>query len=100
MDFSTRLLIMLALVASGVAVLDAAISGEWDLLVISSIVTVLLLAVWLRQRASRVDVTLRPDLAHWIERRAQASGEPFDDVLDRSVASFQHGLYADGQHAD
>lgn len=95
MDFSNRLLIALALVVTSIGVIDAAVSQEWDLLAISAIATALLGTVWLRQRASRLDVTLRPDLVHWVDHRAQASGEPFDDVLDRAVATFRHGLYAD-----
>ena len=50
---------------------------------------------WTRQRASRRNVTLRPDLAHWLTDRAHATGEPFDDVLDRAVATYQHGMHVD-----
>ncbi len=90
-----RLLLLLALVFAGVGVVDAAITSEWDLLVLFAVVATLLGAMWVRERAHRVAVTLRPDLAHWVERRAETAGEPFDDVLDRAVATFKHGIVVD-----
>ncbi len=91
----SRLLVFLAFVAAGVGVADAAISREWDLLAIFVLIAALLVAVWIRQRVHRVDVTLRPDLAHWIEHRAESGGESYDDVLDRAVATFKHGIVTD-----
>lgn len=96
-SLDARVLLLLAMVCSAVGVLDAAISREWDLLVIFVLTALALVAMWVRLRVHRVDVTLRPDLAHWLEHRAESSGEPFDDVLDRAVASFKHGIVADEQ---
>lgn len=94
-ELSSRLMLLLAMVGVGVGVVDAAIGRQWDLLAIFIAVAVLLVAMWVRQRIHRVSVTLRPDLAHWIEHRAASAGEPFDDVLDRAVATFRHGIVAD-----
>lgn len=96
-ELGSRLLVLLALVCAGVGVVDAGVSREWDLLAIFAVTVVLLTVLWLRQRLHRVSVSLRPDLAHWIEHRAETSGEPFDDVLDRAVASYKHGIVADGR---
>jgi len=95
-EVSTRVLLSISLAVTGVGVLDALIGGEWDLLVVFLLTMVVQLTIWLRQRANRLPVSLRPDLAHWLEHRAQESGEPFDDVLDRAVAWHQHDLYPRG----
>ena len=94
-ELSSRLMLLLALVFVAVGALDATVGRQWDLLVILSVVAALLAAMWVRQRIHRVSVTLRPDLAHWIEHRAESAGEPFDDVLDRAVATFRHGIVPD-----
>ena len=94
---SNRFLLSISLVVSGVGVLDSFIGGQWDLLLVFALSITLQLVLWFRQRANRVPVTLRPDLSHWIENRSQRTGEAFDDVLDRSVAWYQHGLFADDE---
>ncbi|MGF1595737.1 MAG: hypothetical protein ACFCVK_02230 [Acidimicrobiales bacterium] len=93
-DISTRVLLSVALVITAVGALDAFIGRDFDLLAVFGLSAVVQLTTWLRYRARRVPVTLRPDLAHWLEEEAQRSGEPFDDVLDRAVAWQKHGLYA------
>lgn len=92
-DLSTRVLVSLGLVISGVGALDAFISREWDLLAVFALSIVVQLTIWLRQRASRTPVTLRPDLAQWLDHRAHRTGEPLDDILDRAVAWHRHELY-------
>jgi hypothetical protein len=95
-DVSTRVLLSISLVVTGVGAIDAFISGEWDLLTVFLLSALVQVVIWLRQRAHRLPVTLRPDLARWLEDRSAESGEPFDDVLDRAVASYRHGLYRSG----
>ncbi len=94
-DVSTRVLLSVSLVVTAVGGLDAFISREWDLLVVILLSGTLQLTLWLRHRANRTPVTLRPDLSRWLERQSQRSGEPFDDVLDRAVAWHQHGLFVE-----
>lgn len=90
---STRVILSAALVVGAVGAFDAFISAEWDLLVVFLITISLQLVLWLRSRANRIPVSIRPDLAHWLERRSQRTGEPFDDLLDRALAWYQHGLF-------
>lgn len=87
-----------SLLIAGVGVTDAALSREWDLLVL--VVVIGLAQLWTLARAvgSRVTVSLRPDLARWVTQRSQRTGEPATDVVDRAVALFQHGLYGDAQN--
>ena len=90
---STRVLLTAGVIVTAVGALDAFIGREWDLLVVFCLSLSLQLLLWLRFRANRIPVTLRPDLTRWIERQAARTGEPFDDVLDRSVAWYRSGLY-------
>lgn len=92
---STRVVLSIGLVVTGVGALDAFISREWDLFVVFLLSMSLQLLLWLRFRANRIPVSLRPDLARWIERQSQRTGEPFDDVLDRAVAWYHNGLFVD-----
>ena len=94
-DVGSRMALIGALVFTAVGVLDALLSREWDFLVIFGGIAVALAAFWIRQRAHRISVALRPDLAHWIAARSERSGEPFEDVLDRAVAAYRHGVVTD-----
>jgi hypothetical protein len=92
---STRIIITVALVVAAVGAVDALVSREWDLLVVFLLVISLQASLWLRLRANRIPVTLRPDLARRLDRQSQRGGEPFDDILDRAVAWYESGLYAE-----
>lgn len=94
-DVSSRLVLTIAIVVSGVGALDAYIGRKWDLVAVFLFLALLLTLLWLRQRAHRVPVDLRPDLARLLENQSQRSGEPFDDLLDRAVAAYQQGLFPD-----
>lgn len=90
---STRILIATILVVAGVGALDGFISREWDLLAVFLLVITLETVLWLRLRANRIPVTIRPDLARWIEQQSEQTGEPFDDLIDRAIAWHRSGLY-------
>ena len=92
---STRVVLSAGLIVTGVGALDAFISREWDLFVVFCLSISLQLLLWLRFRANRLPATLRPDLARWLERQAERTGEPVDDVLDRAVAWYRSGLFVD-----
>ncbi len=92
---SDRMVLSIALIATLVGALDGYISREWDLMVVFLLVAAVQLILWLRQRASRVPVALRSDLAHWLQHRAEVTGDSFDDMIDRAVAHYKHGLYVE-----
>lgn len=94
-DLSSRLVLSIAVVVSGVGALDAYIGRKWDLFAVFVLLGLLLIVLWLRQRAHRVPVDLRSDLARLLETQSQRTGEPFEDLLDRAVAAYQQGLYPD-----
>ncbi len=90
---STRVLVTISLVVSSVGVVDAFIGRDWDLLVVFVLSVILHLILWSRHRAKRIPVTLRPDLARWLEHQSARTGEPYDDLLDRAVAWYHQGLF-------
>ena len=90
---SNRVLLLIAVVIGLVGSLDAFLSQEWDLLAVFMLLLTVQLMLWLRHRAHRTPVTLRPDLTRWVEHHSQRTGEPFDDVLDRAIAEHHHGLF-------
>lgn len=92
---ATRVLVGSAFTITMVGSIDAFASQEWDLFALFIAASTIHAMLYLRQGAKRRAVTLRPDLAHWIEHRSEIGGEPPEDVLDRAVATFKHGLYAD-----
>lgn len=94
-NVTTRVLVAAAFLICAVGALDAFISREWDLFVLFAAACALHLTLYVRQGARRRSITIRPDLAHWIEHRSEIGGEAPEDVLDRAVATFKHGLYAD-----
>lgn len=87
------MLLSLALVATVVGAMDAFVGSEWDLLAVFMLSLTLQSMVWLRQRSTRLDVSVRADLVHWMEHESQRTGEPVEDLIDRAVAWHQHGLY-------
>lgn len=90
-----RLRLVAAAVAIAVGMLDAGVSGEWDLFVIFSIAAALILSVLVSYSGRRVSLSVRADLAQRLRRRATAAGEPVEDVVDRVIASVEHGLFPD-----
>lgn len=86
-------LTVLTLIIAAIGLVDAAVGRTWDVFALFVVVAVLQIAVLLSTAGNRVTVSLRPDLARWASQRSHRTGEPLDDVIDRSVAWFQHGLY-------
>lgn len=94
---SSNLSLSVASVVAVVGAFDAYIGGEWDFFVIFVIISLLLLVVWLRQRAPRVPMTVRSDLAQWLQHRADTSGEPIEDIVDRALSTYRMGLVGEVQ---
>lgn len=97
-ELSSRLVLSIAIVVTGVGALDAFVGRDWDLVSVFLLLAFLLLMLWLRQRAHRVPVALRPDLARLLVNQSQRTGEPLDELLDRAVAAYQQGLFPDSEN--
>lgn len=95
------LALVVALLVTSVGMVDAAIGGQVDLVVVLAVAAALqavaLVGLWAGPRP----VHLRADLAAWAERHAVATGEPAERIVARCVAAYRAGLTVDsGEHRD
>ncbi|NNE72236.1 MAG: hypothetical protein HKN26_01070 [Acidimicrobiales bacterium] len=90
---SSRVVLMISLLICGVGIVDALIGREWDLLVIFIMTALAQFLLLMRFIATRVPVTIRADLAQWVEDHSEHSGEPVEQIIDRSLAWYRQGLY-------
>ncbi len=94
---SPRILLVLvgALLVTSVGLVDAAIGGQADLVVVFAVAAALQLVALVGLRAGPRAVHLRTDLAVWADRHAAATGEPTERLVARCVAAYRTGLTAD-----
>lgn len=85
----TRLLVVSLTVVSGVGTVDAAISREWDLLVVLALTLGLSVTLLGRLEARRPAIPVRRDLVVWLRERAAVSGEPISALTDRALAAYR-----------
>ena len=87
-----RILLAAVAVVAAVGAFDAAIGRTWDLVALFGVLVVLGLAGLGWSLGQRRPVTLRVDHAAALRSRSQATGEPLDQLLDRSVATYLAAL--------
>ncbi|MCC6433635.1 MAG: hypothetical protein IT196_01255 [Acidimicrobiales bacterium] len=92
-----RWLLALMALASGVGVLDAAIGGQLDLVVLHSTVLSLTIALALHTAGPGRMVPIRGDLARWLDQRAAGAGERPADVANRAIGAYRAGLTGDAE---
>ena len=85
---------MLATIVAAIGVVDTAIEGDWERLVLFGVLLGILVAVQIRLVTSRRDVAVRTDLVRWLERRAAVTGETREVLADRAIAAYREGLTA------
>lgn len=85
----TRLLVVSLAVVSGVGTVDAAISREWDLLVVVALTLGLSLALVARLEADRPAIPVRRDLVMWLRERSALSGETIGALTDRALGAYR-----------
>lgn len=95
---STRLLILASALVVAVGLVDAAVGGDWDLVVVFAIAAALHVALLARTGSGRPSVPVRRDLVVWLRERAALGGEPLDAVVDRALAAYKdrHGQAISG----
>lgn len=96
MEVSTKALLSAGMLVTLIGILDAVRVSSWDLVVLFVVAGSLFATLWLRSGIGRAPVDLRADLARWLDHRAERTGEPLSDVLDRAVASYQSDLFGPG----
>jgi hypothetical protein len=84
------LLTIAASTVAAVGAVDAARRRDGDLLTVFLLIVALQVAVFVgrRPRDRRV-ITLRRDLADWIDERAHLTGDTTDQILDRMAAQYR-----------
>ena len=94
---STAVLLVIALIATAVGLVDVVRDGDDDLAtVFIGLLLVQAVALATAIRGHR-GVRLRPDLTTWLTRQATATGEPVERLADRCVAAYRAGLTDDRQ---
>lgn len=81
-----------AILVTAVGMVDAADARNWDLVVVLASSVVLQALVLAAGRIGPHPVALRPDLADWLRRQADATGERPALLADRAVAAYRAGL--------
>ena len=89
--FNTYLVVIAAVVAL-TGTVDAALSGEGDLLLVFLVLLLLLVVMIVRTAFHRRIVPGRSDLFRWITQRAAVSGQTVEAVTDRAVAVYRQGF--------
>jgi hypothetical protein len=90
-----RVVIVLIGMVSVIGMVDAAIGRSWDQVAVFVMILLLDLVLVVRVSFRRREVTLRADLAGWLERYAAEGDERVDEVADRAVAAYRAGLTGD-----
>ena len=91
-SLSSRVIVTATCAVAAVGAVDAARGRNGDLFVVFLIVTILQLVLLIRLQTGRREVTLRADLAAWVDDRAALTGEPAEQVVDQCVADQRAAL--------
>jgi hypothetical protein len=92
---TARTLVLAAASVATVGTIAACIEGNLDLAVVFVVLVALHVGLLYALSGPRRLLTVRLDLARWVEHRAATTGESVDHVLDRCVASYRAGMTAD-----
>lgn len=94
-DASARWLMLAVGVFAAIGIIDAAIGGNGDLVVVFGAIIALSAAASLRLSGNRRSIKVRADLARWLAIRAADGDERVGTVADRAVAAYRSGLTSD-----
>lgn len=89
---SDRFLLTLILLVVVAGLVDAVVGAQADLAVVFGLAGVLLLVVLGRSLERRRPVTVRRDLAGWLEDHAHRTGQPRDVAADRAVETYRRRI--------
>ena len=83
---ASRVIVIATIAVAAIGAIDAVRGRSADLVAVFVLVGLLQVALLLRLQLGRRPITLRPDLAAWLDRRAELTGEGPDRIIDRLVA--------------
>lgn len=90
-----KVLVVLAVLAATVGVIDTAMAGQWDLVAVFALVLVPLVGLLVALEWGRQVVPVRRDLAAWLRDRSALTGEPLSTAADRAIAAQRAALGED-----
>jgi hypothetical protein len=89
LSLTNRVIVVILVGAAAIGALDAVIGGTWDLVALFGVIAFGELALLSRAGWRRRDVTLRADLARWLEQTAAVGDERPEDVADRAITVYR-----------
>jgi hypothetical protein len=84
-----RPLLVLAVLAAAVGLVDAAVGGVGDHVVLFAVILVAVTGSLTAALGRRTTLTVRADLGRWLQERAAAGGERPADVADRAIGAYR-----------
>lgn len=87
-----RALLMAAAALCLVGAVDSVLDAAWDHAALFAATMILIAAAVALRRPDRKTLTLRADLATWLQTRSELTGEPVEVLADRAVAAHRAGL--------
>lgn len=87
-----RVLVAGVIAVACAGAIDAALGSIWDQFAVLVIVVLLSSAVLVLSRSGRAELSVRPDLARWLQQRAAVEGESVEVLVDRSLATVRDHL--------
>lgn len=91
-NLTNRTVLVAATVVAALGIVDAAASGEWDLMILFTALALLQLVFLLRLSLGRVAVPVRADLVRWLRDRADQEGDHVELLADRAIAAWRADL--------
>lgn len=92
MHWTTRANLTAMAIVTIIGALDAARSGQNDLLAVFVVLLILEVPLLTGLDRRRRVVLLRRDLADWVDHRSSTTGEPAGAIADRAVARHRDSL--------
>lgn len=91
-SLTARIVVLATFAAAVVGVVDALIARDGDLVVVFVVVAVLQFGLFVGALVGRRLVSVRHDLATWLDEQSAVTGEPVSRIVDRCVAAHRAGL--------
>lgn len=92
---TNSVIVGLAVIIAGVGIVDAAIGGQPDLVVVFVLLAILLATLFASLHRRRPAIPIRADLVRWLRDRSAVAGEDIEVLADRCIASYRAELTGD-----
>jgi hypothetical protein len=86
---TVAILLFLAVLASVVGLIDAALEGASDHLVLFTIIVLVVSALAVSTFLSNPTVAIRHDIRRWAARRSALTGERVDQIVGRAIDGYR-----------